>query len=68
MKILDKHGKAWHIINEGKTASLAQTVSADFDMFSGLAREFVVHFKTNQVELKNQSKKRKVFYGSMSSL
>ena len=56
MKILDKHGKAWHIINEGNTACLAQTVSADFDMFSGLAREFAVRFKTNQMELKNQSK------------
>jgi len=54
VKMLEKHGKAWHIMDEGRNASVAQTVSADFDMLNGLAREFAKHFKVNQQELKEK--------------
>ena len=58
VQIIEKHGKSWHLFQEAKTSSIAQTVSADFDMYNGLAREFAVNFQqTDQKALREHGKK-----------
>lgn len=55
VRIIEKEGKAWHILDEGRSSSLAQTVSGDFDMYNGMAREFLKFYKqTNPSELRAQ--------------
>lgn len=44
VKIIEKHGKAWHLLDNGRTASLAHTVSGDFNIVKGLSRSFTMHF------------------------
>ena len=54
VKITEKQGKAWHVLNERHNASLVQTVSGDFDMLNGLHREFVKTFDINQAKLRDE--------------
>jgi len=45
------------LFQEANTSSIAHTVSADFDMYNGLHREFVLNFQqTDQKALKEKSK------------
>ncbi|XP_002166570.2 ADP-ribose glycohydrolase OARD1 isoform X1 [Hydra vulgaris] len=56
VNIIEKHGKAWHICEEGRNASIAHTVSGDFDLNNGLLREMSLYFADiiNQEELESR--------------
>ncbi|XP_066917894.1 uncharacterized protein [Clytia hemisphaerica] len=54
VQIIEKHGKAWHLFQEAKTSSIVHTVSGDFDMYNGLAREFAVNFKQTDQKALNE--------------
>lgn len=57
-KIIEKHGKAWHVTNESNTTTVAQTVSGDFDMYNGLQRAFYLQFYKNLINFDELKEKR----------